>query len=57
MKVNRALLDFHDNAHRIVNAIPLFFEPFHQCRTVAEISILLTAWCSDMTQLATELAG
>jgi hypothetical protein len=47
-----------DTAQHLVNATPLNFEPFnHLFFIVSEISNLPAAWCSDMTQLATELAG
>ena len=46
-----------DTAQHLVNATPLKFEPFNQHCIVAEISILPAASSSEMTRLATELAG
>ena len=46
-----------DIAQHLVNAVPFNFEPFNQHGIVAESSNLPAAWCSDMTRLATELAG
>jgi len=50
--------EHNDTAQHLVNATPLNFEPFkHPFFIVSEVSALPAAWCSDMTQLATELAG
>ena len=41
----------------LLRETPMFFEPFHLCRIVAEVSLLPMAWSGAMKQLATTLAG
>ena len=41
----------------LLRELPMFFEPLHVCRIVAEVSFLPVAWSGDMKQLATTLAG
>ena len=41
----------------LMRETPMFFEPFHLCRIVVEVSFLPMAWSGAMKQLATTLAG
>ena len=41
----------------LMRETPMFFEPFHLCRIVVEVSFLPMAWSDAMKQLATTLAG
>lgn len=45
------------HADALLRETPMFFEQFHLCHIVVEVSLLPVAWSGTMKQLATTLAG